>query len=77
MKPISKQELLLRVHTHLELLDINRNLEQKVRDRTAAIEETETRKLAQKKLGNHSSPKPVDRSGKNGLARHLDHGNRS
>ncbi|MCP3683642.1 MAG: response regulator, partial [bacterium] len=36
-KPISKPELLSRVKTHLQLLDINRNLEQKVRDRTAEV----------------------------------------
>ncbi|MCP4602451.1 MAG: response regulator [Proteobacteria bacterium] len=36
-KPISKAELLSRVETHLQLLDINRNLEQKVRDRTAEV----------------------------------------
>ncbi|MCP4603757.1 MAG: response regulator [Proteobacteria bacterium] len=36
-KPISKAELLSRVKTHLQLLDINRNLEQKVRDRTAEV----------------------------------------
>ncbi|MCP4599835.1 MAG: PAS domain-containing sensor histidine kinase, partial [Proteobacteria bacterium] len=35
--PISKAELLSRVKTHLQLLDINRNLEQKVRDRTAEV----------------------------------------
>ncbi|MCP4610030.1 MAG: response regulator, partial [Planctomycetes bacterium] len=36
-KPISKAELLSRVKTHLQLLDINRNLERKVRDRTEEI----------------------------------------
>ncbi|MDJ0835996.1 MAG: ATP-binding protein [Acidobacteriota bacterium] len=33
-KPVSKNELLSRVNTHLCLLDINRNLEQKVSERT-------------------------------------------
>jgi two-component system NtrC family sensor kinase len=33
-KPVSKHELLTRVETHLKLLDINRNLEQKVVERT-------------------------------------------
>ncbi len=36
-KPISKKELLARVTTHLELLDINRNLDRKVRERTEAL----------------------------------------
>ncbi|MCP4613867.1 MAG: response regulator, partial [Planctomycetes bacterium] len=36
-KPVAKAELLSRVKTHLQLLDINRNLEQKVRDRTAEV----------------------------------------
>ena len=38
-KPISKKELLARVTTHLELLDINRNLDRKVRERTEALRE--------------------------------------
>jgi signal transduction histidine kinase/ligand-binding sensor domain-containing protein/HPt (histidine-containing phosphotransfer) domain-containing protein len=37
-KPVSKHELLTRVETHLKLLDINRNLENKVAERTAALE---------------------------------------
>ncbi len=37
-KPISKHELLSRVETHLQLLDINRNLEQKVAERTEELE---------------------------------------
>jgi signal transduction histidine kinase/ligand-binding sensor domain-containing protein/HPt (histidine-containing phosphotransfer) domain-containing protein len=37
-KPISKHELLSRVETHLTLLDINRNLEQKVAERTTDLE---------------------------------------
>jgi signal transduction histidine kinase/HPt (histidine-containing phosphotransfer) domain-containing protein/BarA-like signal transduction histidine kinase len=37
-KPVSKHELLTRVETHLKLLDINRNLEQKVTDRTLELE---------------------------------------
>ncbi|MCJ8270288.1 MAG: ATP-binding protein, partial [Psychrosphaera sp.] len=38
-KPVSKHELLTRVETHLKLLDVNRNLERKVADRTAALEQ--------------------------------------
>ncbi len=38
-KPISKNELVSRVKTHLELLDINRNLELKVEQRTLALNE--------------------------------------
>lgn len=34
IKPVSKGELLMRVETHLQLLDTNRNLEAKVEDRT-------------------------------------------
>ncbi|MCJ8274729.1 MAG: ATP-binding protein, partial [Psychrosphaera sp.] len=37
-KPVSKHELLSRVETHLRLLDINRNLEQKVTERTARLQ---------------------------------------
>ncbi|NQZ13009.1 MAG: response regulator, partial [Algicola sp.] len=37
-KPISKHELLSRVETHLRLLDINRNLELKVTERTARLQ---------------------------------------
>ena len=37
-KPVSKHELLTRVETHLKLLDVNRNLENKVAERTAALE---------------------------------------
>ena len=37
-KPVSKNELLTRVETHLKLLDVNRNLENKVAERTAALE---------------------------------------
>ncbi|NQZ08001.1 MAG: GAF domain-containing protein [Algicola sp.] len=37
-KPVAKHELLTRVETHLRLLDINRNLERKVIERTAALE---------------------------------------
>lgn len=39
-KPISKAELLSRVETHLRLLDISRNLERKVAERTAELERT-------------------------------------
>jgi signal transduction histidine kinase/CheY-like chemotaxis protein len=37
-KPVSKHELLTRVETHLKLLDINRNLEKKVVERTKELE---------------------------------------
>ncbi|WP_170246356.1 response regulator [Colwellia hornerae] len=37
-KPIEKYELLSRVETHLTLLDINRNLEKKVAERTIELE---------------------------------------
>ncbi|MDJ0835254.1 MAG: ATP-binding protein [Acidobacteriota bacterium] len=36
-KPVDKNELLSRVHTHLQLLDINRNLENKVVERTSEL----------------------------------------
>lgn len=36
-KPVTKEELLSRVKTHLQLLDINRNLEQKVSERTEEL----------------------------------------
>ncbi len=38
-KPVSKNELLSRVKTHLQLLDINRNLEEKVEARAMEIKE--------------------------------------
>ena len=38
-KPVAKHELLSRVKTHLKLLDINRNLENKVAQRTADLEQ--------------------------------------
>ncbi len=37
VKPISKEELLLRVETHLALLDVNQHLEQKVDERTREL----------------------------------------
>ncbi len=37
MKPITKSELLARVRTHLELLDVHRNLERKVAERTEEL----------------------------------------
>ncbi|MCJ8269901.1 MAG: ATP-binding protein, partial [Psychrosphaera sp.] len=37
-KPVTKHELLARVETHLKLQDINRNLEQKVAERTEDLE---------------------------------------
>jgi signal transduction histidine kinase/ligand-binding sensor domain-containing protein len=39
-KPVSKSELLSRVSTHLQLKDINRNLEEKVSERTQELRET-------------------------------------
>jgi signal transduction histidine kinase len=38
-KPVSKQELLTRVETHLKFLDIHRNLEDKVSERTCELED--------------------------------------
>jgi signal transduction histidine kinase len=38
IKPVAKEELLMRVRTHLALLDVNRNLEQLVDIRTQALE---------------------------------------
>lgn len=38
-KPVSRDELLARVNTHLELLEITRDLENKVADRTAELEQ--------------------------------------
>ena len=38
-KPIAKHELLTRVKTHLKLLDVHRNLENKVAQRTKALEQ--------------------------------------
>lgn len=38
-KPVSRDELLARVNTHLELLEITRDLEKKVADRTAELEQ--------------------------------------
>jgi signal transduction histidine kinase len=38
-KPINKHELLARVETHLKFLDINRNLESKVKERTYTLEQ--------------------------------------
>jgi signal transduction histidine kinase len=40
-KPVSKHELLTRVETHLKFLDIHRNLEAKVAERTSALVETQ------------------------------------
>lgn len=41
VKPVSKGELLMRVETHLQLLDANRNLEAKVKDRTRHLVEAQ------------------------------------
>jgi signal transduction histidine kinase/ligand-binding sensor domain-containing protein len=40
-KPVAKHELLTRVETHLKLLDINRNLEQRVAERTTELVQSE------------------------------------
>jgi diguanylate cyclase (GGDEF)-like protein len=37
-KPITKAELLARVRTHLEILDVHRNLERRVRERTEDLQ---------------------------------------
>ncbi len=50
-KPVNKAELLSRVSLHLDLLNTNRNLDQKVRERTASLEEEHKKlKEAQAKL---------------------------
>lgn len=50
-KPVSKHELLARVETHLSMLDIHRNLEQKVKQRTASLKRSlEQLKVAQQQL---------------------------
>lgn len=41
-KPVSKGELLSRVRTHLQLLDVHRHLENKIRERTQAVEQANT-----------------------------------
>lgn len=45
-KPVAKHELLTRVETHLRLLDINRNLESKVVERTVELERSAQSTLA-------------------------------
>lgn len=47
-KPIAKPELLARVNTHLELLDVNRHLEQKVEERTVELRDKNQKILEQK-----------------------------
>ncbi|MCJ8268009.1 MAG: ATP-binding protein, partial [Psychrosphaera sp.] len=50
-KPVTKHELLARVATHLKMLDINRNLEQKVEQRTIALQDSLVQlKAAQQQL---------------------------
>ena len=50
-KPVVKHELLSRVATHLQLLDVNRNLEERVKDRTGELEQkNEELHLAYKSL---------------------------
>ena len=41
IKPVSKNELLTRIKIHLQLLDVTRNLESIVDDRTVALKETQ------------------------------------
>ncbi len=54
-KPIAKNELLSRVKTHLELLDTNRNLEHKVKERTVELRESlENLKRTRKQLADAS-----------------------
>ncbi len=54
-KPIAKPELLSRVKTHLELLDTNRNLEQKVKERTIELRQSlDELKKTQKQLADAS-----------------------
>lgn len=48
-KPVSKSELLSRVGTHLQLLDINRNLETKVNERTRDLRELNDKILRTRK----------------------------
>ncbi len=38
-KPVAREELLARVHTHLQLLDIHRHLDKKVAERTAELDQ--------------------------------------
>jgi signal transduction histidine kinase len=45
-KPIAKHELLTRVETHLKFLDINRNLESRVVERTAQLEQANIDRIA-------------------------------
>lgn len=49
-KPISKHELLLRVKTHLQLLDINRSLEIQVNERTEQMVEAQKKADLSEKL---------------------------
>ena len=50
-KPIAKNELLARVETHLQMLDINKNLEEKVKQRTAQLQQSyDELKATQKQL---------------------------
>jgi two-component system sensor histidine kinase ChiS len=38
-KPVAREELLARVYTHLQLLDVHRNLDQKVAERTLELDQ--------------------------------------
>lgn len=49
-KPINKHELLTRVETHLKFLDIHRNLEGKVTERTAELVNTQQQLIQSEKM---------------------------
>lgn len=49
-KPVSKQELLTRVETHLKFLDIHRNLEGKVLERTTELINTQQQLIQSEKM---------------------------
>lgn len=51
-KPVSKQELLSRVATHLQLLDINRDLDKLVDERTEQVSKTQQKLVLSEKLAN-------------------------
>ena len=42
-KPVAREELLARVHTHLQLLDTHRHLDKKVAERTAELDQKNQR----------------------------------
>jgi signal transduction histidine kinase len=49
-KPVSKAELLSRVQTHLRLLEINRNLEKKVEERTKKLKDSQSKLYQAEKM---------------------------